>query len=170
MRTSKATEAQATYVAAPDPTELKRQREDATIRNALSILERRMREPGHTLSSPGVARDYLRLTIGAREHEVFVVVFLDVKNRVVASEEMFRGSLTSASVYPREVVKTALRHNANSVMLAHNHPSGVADPSEADLHMTRAMKDALKLIDVSVLDHIIVTASQSYSFAEHGQL
>jgi DNA repair protein RadC len=170
MRTSKATEAQVAYVAAPDPADLKRQREDATIRHALSILERRMRAPGELLGSPEAAGSYLRLSIGAREHEVFVVLFLDVKNRVVASEEMFRGSLTQTSVHPREVVKTALRHNANSVLLSHNHPSGTPDPSEADLHMTRAVREALALVDVRVLDHIIVTASSSYSFAEHGQL
>jgi DNA repair protein RadC len=170
MRTSKATEAQVAYVAAPDPDELKRQREDATIRHALSILERRMRVPGELLGSPDAARSYLRLSIGSRDHEVFCVLFLDVKNRVIATEEMFRGSLTQTSVYPREVVKSALRHNANSLLLAHNHPSGTPDPSEADLLLTRTMTQALALVDVRILDHIIVTASQSYSFVEHGQL
>jgi DNA repair protein RadC len=125
---------------------------------------------GQALGSPDAVRHYLRLTMGRQQHESFVVLFLDVKNRLLACEEMFRGTLTHTSVYPREVVKAALAHNAASVMLAHNHPSGVAEPSEADLLLTRALVQALALVDVRVLDHFVVAGASVHSFAEHGQL
>jgi len=110
------------------------------------------------------------MNMGRQQHESFVVLFLDVKNRLLTMKEMFRGTLTHTSVYPREVVKAALAHNAASVMLAHNHPSGTADPSEADLLLTRSLVQALALVDVRVLDHFVVAGSQVHSFAEHGQL
>ncbi len=122
------------------------------------------------LSSPAVVRDYLRLALGEREHEVFLVVFLDAQNRVIASDELFRGTLTQTSVYPREVVKAALRHNAAGVILAHNHPSGVAEPSQSDQSLTETLKRALALIDVRVLDHFIVGRGAACSFAERGLL
>jgi DNA repair protein RadC len=125
---------------------------------------------GATLSSPDAVRQYLRLHLARQPHESFFVLFLDVKNRLIASEEMFRGTLTHTSVYPREVVKAALGHNAASVLLAHNHPSGVAEPSTADLMLTRALMQALALVDVRVVDHFVVAGSQVHSFAEHGQL
>jgi DNA repair protein RadC len=125
---------------------------------------------GATLSSPDAVRQYLRLHLARQAHESFFVLFLDVKNRLIASEEMFRGTLTHTSVYPREVVKAALGHNAASVLLAHNHPSGVAEPSTADLMLTRALMQALALVDVRVVDHFVVAGSQVHSFAEHGQL
>jgi DNA repair protein RadC len=125
---------------------------------------------GEALGSPDAAMQYLRLCMGRQPHESFRVLFLDVKNRLLASEEMFRGTLTHTSVYPREVVKAALAHNAASVMLAHNHPSGAPDPSEADLLLTRALVQALSLVDVRVLDHFIVAGPHVHSFAEHGQL
>jgi DNA repair protein RadC len=106
----------------------------------------------------------------ARPHEVFVVVFLDAQHRVVASEELFRGTLTQTSVYPREVVKRALHHNAAAVILAHNHPSGVAEPSRADEALTAALKQALGLVDVRVLDHFVVAGDGALSFAERGLL
>ena len=115
-------------------------------------------------------RDYLRLALGAREHEVFVALFLDAQHRVIAAEELFRGTLTQTSVYPREVVKAALRRNAAAVILAHNHPSGVAQPSQADELLTRSLIEALALIDVKVLDHFIVAGNQTLSFAERGLL
>lgn len=127
-------------------------------------------QAGCALSSPEAVKHYLRLGMGNREHEIFVVLFLDVKNRLIASEEMFRGTLTHTSVYPREVVKAALTHNAAGVMLAHNHPSGTADPSESDLRLTQALMQALALIDVRVLDHFVVAGHHVHSFAEHGQL
>ncbi len=127
-------------------------------------------QSGCALSSPEAVKQYLRMSLGNRDHEIFVVLFLDVKNRLIASEEMFRGTLTHTSVYPREVVKAALCHNAAGVMLAHNHPSGSADPSESDLRLTQALMQALALIDVRVLDHFVVAGPHVHSFAEHGQL
>jgi DNA repair protein RadC len=127
-------------------------------------------QAGCTLSSPEAVKQYLRMSLGSRDHELFVVLFLDVKNRLIASEEMFRGTLTHTSVYPREVVKAALARNAAGVMLAHNHPSGTSDPSESDLRLTQALVQALALIDVRVLDHFVVAGPHVHSFAEHGQL
>ena len=122
------------------------------------------------LASPAAVRTYLRLLLAKRDHEVFVVLFLDAQNRVIASEEMFRGTLTQTSVYPREVVKWALKHNASSVIFAHNHPSGVAEPSHADELLTNNLKRALALVDVTVLDHIVVACGDTLSFAERGLL
>jgi DNA repair protein RadC len=120
------------------------------------------------LSSPQAVRDYLRLQLGSREYEVFMAVFLDTQNRVIAMEELFRGSLKETSVYPREVVKRALAHNAAALIFAHNHPSGVAEPSRADEAITQALKQALALVDVRVLDHFIVAAGGGVSLAERG--
>lgn len=125
---------------------------------------------GNALNSPSAVRDYLRLLLQGREHEVFVVVLLDAQNRVMATEEMFRGTLTQTSVYPREVVKLALRHNAGAVIFAHNHPSGIAEPSHADETLTQALKQALALVDVRVLDHFIIAGTGALSFAERGLL
>ncbi|WP_426175948.1 RadC family protein [Massilia sp. TWR1-2-2] len=125
---------------------------------------------GQTLGSPEAVKLYLRMTLSQRAHESFVVLFLDVKNRLIVSEEMFRGTLTHTSVYPCEVVKAALRHNAAGVMLAHNHPSGTPEPSESDLVLTRALVQALALVDVRILDHFVVAGPHVHSFAEHGQL
>ena len=125
---------------------------------------------GAALNSPAAVRDYLRLALGTREHEVFVALFLDAQHRVIAAEELFRGTLTQTSVYPREVVKAALRRNAAAVILAHNHPSGVAQPSQADELLTRSLAEALALIEVKVLDHFIVAGNQTLSFAERGLL
>lgn len=133
-----------------------------------ALAERSQRED--VLSSPQAVRDYLRLRLALREHEVFAAVFLDAQNRVIALEELFRGSLKETSVYPREVVKRALHHNAAGVIFAHNHPSGVAEPSRADEALTRALKDALALVEVRVLDHFIVAAGGTLSFAERGLL
>ncbi len=120
------------------------------------------------LSSPSMVRDFLRLLLSGKEYEVFVVLFLDAQNRVIESEELFRGTLTQTSVYPREVVKAALRHNAAAVIFAHNHPSGVAEPSHADQILTQSLKQALALVDVKVLDHFIVAGLGVLSFAERG--
>jgi DNA repair protein RadC len=142
---------------------------DQIIRRALRILEGRMRT-GEALSSPSAVRDYLRLALADKQHEVFVVVLLDAQNRVIATEEMFRGTLTQTSVYPREIVKTALRHNAAGVIFAHNHPSGVCEPSHADETLTSSLKQALALVDVRVLDHFVIGGSNMMSFAERGLL
>lgn len=144
--------------------------EDEKIFEAIQILSRRLRTPGTLLTSPATVKQYLTLHLSELEHEVFMVLFLDVKNRLIHSEEMFRGTLTQTSVHPREVVKAALRHNAYSVVLAHNHPSGVPDPSTNDRLLTKALKQALALVDVRILDHIIVAGATTHSFAEHGQI
>ncbi len=125
---------------------------------------------GQLLSSPALVRQYLRLQLARQQHESFMVLFLDAKNRLIACDAMFRGTLTQTSVHPREVVKAALAHNAAAVLLAHNHPSGMPTPSEADVLITRALAQALALVEVRVLDHFIVAGHQVHSFAEHGQL
>jgi DNA repair protein RadC len=122
------------------------------------------------LGSPAAVRDYLRITMAERHHEVFTVLFLDAQNRVIAPEEMFRGTLTQTSVYPREVVKRALALNAAAVILAHNHPSGVAEPSRADELLTQSLRSALALVDIRVLDHLVIAGSKVVSFAERGLL
>ena len=118
--------------------------------------------------SPQAVKDYLQLHLAARPYEVFAVLFLDVQNRMLAMEELFRGTLTQTSVYPREVVLRALHHNASSVVLCHNHPSGGVQPSKADESLTQTLKAALALVDVRVLDHIIVATGQALSMAELG--
>jgi DNA repair protein RadC len=127
-------------------------------------------QAGNALTSPGAVRDYLRLLLASREYEVFVALFLDGQHRVLVAEEMFRGTLTQTSVYPREVVKAALRANAAAVIFAHNHPSGVAQPSQADELLTRNLNEALALVEIKVLDHFIVAGVATLSFAERGLL
>lgn len=122
------------------------------------------------LSSPRAVRDLLKLRLAGLPHEVFVCLQLDAQHRVITYEELFRGTLTQTSVYPREVVKAALRANAAAVIFAHNHPSGVAEPSHADEILTRSLKSALALVDVQVLDHFIVAGTSTMSFAERGLL
>ena len=122
------------------------------------------------MSSPQVVKDYLRVQIGALEHELFMVLFLDAQNRLICAREMFRGTVTQTSVYPREIVKEALMANAASVFLAHNHPSGAPEPSRADEYLTQTLKAALALVDVRVLDHLIVGGADVVSFAERGLL
>ena len=145
----------------------------AQLAAVLELARRSLREnlkAGIALTSPGAVRDYLRLALGARTHEVFVVLFLDAQHRVLSDAELFRGTLTQTSVYPREVVKAALAANAAAVIFAHNHPSGVAEPSQADELLTRQLKEALALVEVKVLDHFIVAGNQTLSFAERGLL
>ncbi len=121
-------------------------------------------------ASPNAVRQYLQLHLGARPHEVFAVIFMDVQNRLLAMEEMFRGTLTQTSVYPREVVLRALHHQCAAVVLAHNHPSGSVQPSRADEALTQTLRSALALVDVRVLDHVIVGAGETLSMAERGLL
>jgi len=124
-----------------------------------------------SMSSPEAVRNYLRLTIGGLGYEVFTVLFLDAQNRLIEACELFRGTLTQTSVYPREVVKMALQCNSAAVILAHNHPSGLTEPSRADESLTQALKQALALVDVKVLDHFIVSGTANpMSFAERGLL
>ena len=142
---------------------------DQVIRRALQLLDERMRS-GPALESPDTVRDYLKLLLHDREREVFVVVFLDAQHRVISADELFRGTLNQTSVYPREVVKAALKRNAAAVIFCHNHPSGVAEPSRSDELLTQALKDALALVEVKVLDHFVVAGPASVSFAERGLL
>lgn len=125
---------------------------------------------GDALTSPQAVRNYLQLLLRDKEYEVFCCVFLDAQNRVLAVEELFRGTLTQTSVYPREIVKRALSHNAAALILAHNHPSGVAEPSQADRLLTRKLSESLALVDIRVLDHFIVAGPSSLSFMETGQM
>ena len=120
--------------------------------------------------TPQAVRDYLQLQLGSRPHEIFAVLFMDSQHRLIVLEEMFRGTLTQTSVYPREVVVRALALNAASVVLAHNHPSGTTTPSRADEALTQTLKGALALVDVRVLDHFVVTSTQAVSMAELGLL
>lgn len=119
-------------------------------------------------NSPQMVKDYLQIRLGALPHEVFTVLFLDAQQRLIACEELFRGTLTQTSVYPREVVKRTLEHNAACVILAHNHPSGVLEPSRADELLTQTLKSSLQLVDVRVLDHFVVSRYGVLSFAERG--
>jgi DNA repair protein RadC len=144
--------------------------DESVIRRALAIMESRLKYHDPPLNSPQAVRDYLRLRLADREYEVFVVLFLDAQNRLIACEEMFRGTLTQTSVYPREVVKAALKHNAAAVIFAHNHPSGMAEPSRADELLTQTLKQALALVDCKTLDHFIVAGEKTTSFAERGLL
>jgi DNA repair protein RadC len=121
-------------------------------------------------STPGAVKHYLQLHLAAKAHEVFAVLFLDAQNRLLAMEELFRGTLTQTSVYPREVVLRALKHGSASVVLAHNHPSGTVQPSRADEALTQTLKAALALVDVRVLDHVIVAPGEALSMAEKGLL
>jgi DNA repair protein RadC len=149
----------------------RRQPGDATIIRALSILKSRLREPGEYLNSPGQVRAYLMLQLAEQEHEVFAALFLNSQHQLIEYQELFRGTLAQTSVYPREVVKMALRLNAGAVILAHNHPSGLNEPSHADEVLTRSLKVALAVVDVKILDHFIVAGrGEPLSFAERGLL
>lgn len=149
---------------------------NAKLAQLAAVLELSRRTLGEelrarsALTSPQSVRDYLRLALGGREHEVFLVLFLDAQHRVISADEIFRGTLTQTSVYPREIVKAALKANAAAVIFAHNHPSGVAEPSQADELLTRQLKEALAMVDVRVLDHFIVAGRATLSFAERGLL
>jgi len=145
----------------------------AQLAAVMEVARRALRETmsrGNALSSPRAVRDFLRLKLQNRPHEVFVGVFLDAQNRLLAVEELFRGTLTQTSVYPREVVKRALHFNAAALIFAHNHPSGVAEPSRSDEALTQTLKQALALVDVKVLDHFVIGGGVAMSFAERGLL
>ncbi|QRX81538.1 DNA repair protein RadC [Glaciimonas sp. PAMC28666] len=141
----------------------------AVLELSRRALSETMRDD-RSFNSADTVKQYLRLLISHKPYESFVVLFLDVRNCLIASDEMFKGTLTHTSVYPREVVKAALAHNAASVILAHNHPSGNSVPSQADHQLTKVLKQALELVDVRTLDHFVVAGPSVYSFAEHGYL
>lgn len=145
----------------------------AVLASVVELARRSLAEEAavcDALVSPQAVRDYLRLSLAARPYEVFLGLFLDSQNRVVAAEELFRGTLAQTSVYPREVVKAALARNAAAMIFAHNHPSGVAEPSRADELLTQALKQALALVDIRTLDHFVVAGGRLTSFAERGLL
>ena len=145
----------------------------ARLGAAVEMVRRALHETaarGDVLTSPEAVRDYLRLALSSRPVEVFMGLFLDAQHRLIAAEELFHGTLTQTSVFPREVVKAALGHNAAAAIFAHNHPSGVAEPSRADELLTQSLKSALALVDIRTLDHFVVAGSQVLSFAERGLL
>jgi DNA repair protein RadC len=145
----------------------------AELAAVLELARRALREEvaqQPLFDSPQAVGDYLRLWLGPQPVEIFAALFLDNRHRLIAADELFHGTLAQTSVYPREVVKAALRHNAAAVVLAHNHPSGVAEPSAADRALTAALKSALALVDVRVLDHLVVTRHSVFSFADRGLL
>ena len=141
--------------------------DDAVITRAIKILGARLKER-EAFQTPNAVRQYFQLHLAPKDHEVFAVLFLDSQNRMLAMEELFRGTLNQTTVYPREVVKRALYHNAAAVVLSHNHPSGSVQPSRADEHLTQTLKTSLALVDVRVLDHVIVGLGQTLSMAEQG--
>jgi DNA repair protein RadC len=143
---------------------------DEVIRQALSILLSRMKTRGVEINSPQALRDYLTLSLADLKHEEFHVLFLDARHRVISAGSMFRGTLMETSVYPREVVKASLQHNAASVIFAHCHPSGYAKPSTSDRMLTDRLKNALSMVDIKVLDHCVVGGVDFYSFAENGEI
>lgn len=142
--------------------------ESLVIYDALRILENRIRNSGECLSSPEQVRTFLKLQMAGLDREVFSVLWLDAQHGLIAFEELFSGTLTQTSVYPREIVKRALHWNAGSVIFAHNHPSGSAEPSSADETLTCHLKDALALVDVRVVDHFVITHDKQVSLAERG--
>ena len=140
---------------------------DQILEAARQAIEHKMQR-GASFTSPAAVKEYLCAKLAGYEHEVFAVLFLDSQHRLIEYTEMFRGTIDSASVYPREVVKEALQHNAAAVIFAHNHPSGNPEPSAADRALTQRLKESLALVDVRTLDHIVVTGSSTTSFAERG--
>ncbi|AUV16026.1 JAB domain-containing protein [Aeromonas caviae] len=140
---------------------------DQILEAARHAIERKMQR-GTSFTSPAAVKEYLRAKLAGFEHEVFAVLFMDTQHRLIEYAEMFRGTIDGASVYPRELVKEALRHNAAAVIVSHNHPSGNPEPSGADRALTQRLKEALGLVDVRVLDHVIVAGSDTTSFAERG--
>ena len=143
--------------------------QDDILEQALQLVANSVAR-GASISDPSASRRYLTLQLSRLEHEVFACLFLDNRHRVLDYEQMFRGTIDGASVHPREVVKAALRHNAAAVILCHNHPSGIPEPSQADTQLTRRLQEALSMVDVRVLDHLIVGGDEIVSFAERGLL
>lgn len=141
---------------------------DHIINQALAILESRQRHLGHAFTQPKAAADFLRLKMGEYEREVFAVMLLDNQHRLLDYQELFFGTINAGSVYPREVVKAVLGKNAAAVILAHNHPSGMAEPSDADKAITARLQEVLEVVDVQVLDHFVVGQHDVVSFAERG--
>lgn len=144
--------------------------DEKIVARAIRILMRELTGPGDLLASPSIVKRYLSLRLARKEHEVFGALWLNAKNQLISAEDLFFGTLTQTTVHLREVVKRALGHNAASVVCYHNHPSGTPTPSKADKLLTTALTNALQLVEVRLLDHIIVGGMESYSFAEHGEI
>lgn len=144
--------------------------EDYYITEALRLLELRLRTTGITVNSVDNVKKYLTLQLAELPHESFGVLYIDVRSKLIADEILFRGTLAHVSIYPREIVKEALKHNAHSVVIYHNHPSGDVAPSIADHALTKKLKEALNIVDVLLVDHLIIAGVQTYSYSEHGQL
>lgn len=141
-----------------------------TIREALALLERQLREPGVSFTSSHAVRDWLRLQLASLEREEFIVLFLDNQHCLTTHETLFTGTINHTQVHPREVVKAALKYNAAAVIIAHCHPSGLAEPSNADRQITGRLKNALELMEIRLLDHLVVGGMEVVSFAERGWL
>ena len=141
-----------------------------TIRTALTLLECQLREPGAAFTSSSSVRDWLRLQLATLDREAFTVLWLDNQHRLIAHDTLFLGTINSITVHPREVVKSGLKNNAAAALLAHNHPSGEAEPSQADRLITERLKQALDLVDIRLLDHLVVGGMNVISFAERGWL
>jgi DNA repair protein RadC len=142
--------------------------DDDILRAAEEILEHKLMRIGETLTDPAASARYLKSRLGGYPYEVFGCLFLDNRHRVIAFEEMFRGTIDGCSVHPREVIRSSIKHNAAAVIFAHNHPSGICEPSAADRAITQRLKDALELIDVRVLDHFVIGAGTPTSMAQRG--
>lgn len=141
-----------------------------TLRRAMNLLERQLRQPGVAFTSISATRDWLRLRLAGEEREVFMVLFLDNQNRLIAHETLFIGTINHTEIHPREVVKATLKYNAAAVIVAHNHPSGLAEPSQADRRLTERLKRALDLVDIRLPDHLVIGGMDIVSFAERGWL
>lgn len=141
-----------------------------TIRAALTLLEAQLREPGESFTSSHALRDWLRLQLATQEREEFTALFLDNQHRLIAHETLFTGTINHTQVHPREIVKAALQHNAAAVVVAHNHPSGYAEPSQDDRNITGRISEALALVDIRLLDHMVIGGMEIVSFAERGWL
>jgi DNA repair protein RadC len=150
-----------------NPGDLSEEEQNTLVELALAILQERNR-PGETLTTPLQVTEYIRLRLSEKRHEIFGVIFLDTRNRIITDEEMFHGTIDGARVHPRVVVQRALELNAAFVVFYHNHPSGIAEPSQADRKITEKLRDALNLVEVRVLDHILVGHEGACSFAERG--
>lgn len=144
--------------------------EDPLIRQAIGVLEKRMFKRSTKLTTPAGVRDYLQIKLAGEALEVFAVVFLDARHRVIAYEPMFHGTIDGAAVYPRAVLKRAIEHNCAAVIFAHNHPSGETEPSQADRAITTRLRSVLEVVDIRVLDHFVIGEGKPFSFAEAGFL
>lgn len=156
--------------ASSKPIQYAKIQEDPLIREAIGVLEKRIFKRGAKLTSPEGVREYLQLKLAGEALEVFAVVFLDSRHRVIAYEPMFQGTIDGAAVYPRAILKRAMDHNCAAVILAHNHPSGETEPSHADRTITNRVKAVLEMVDVRILDHFVIGEGKPFSFAEVGWL